>query len=335
MTECVHPECKVLALEGCDACSDHLTYSTFLGGDAAENGIKSAARHTGGGQSKIYGLRPGTIGQRIVGYLQASPRVPFTPNEIARDMNLHPGTVSKELIRLQQRKAPNGDPYVTRLQTGAWRSFRDAAMMEKIEAPNVSLHAVQASFRMPLNRGWGPPAGAPPGGFAAWKENGQNGQFATEVFWGAHLMTVAVSPTTGTIQVSLKASDVTISVAGLENFLAFLDGFMAGQRLKWLSDSARVDNIELNWDNKRVALAGARRLSLRVVKNAWAQGYQKDLWRLRRELRFSPDRDETLRWAEMMSNVRELSRPEKVLNIPVEQMKRQGTHQGPADYEVV
>lgn len=292
---CEHDGCTVEAMVGETTCSDHLTCSDFLGEDAARNGTKSAARTTSSNKGT---LRPGTVAHQIAAYLHASPRVAFTPQELARALRMTKGTVTKELVRLERRRNQSGDPFVARGPAGSYRAYRDLDTLARIEQPMVGLHAIQASQPMPLNRGWGPPAA---GRDVAWKYDERTGQYQARIWWGAHETTVAVSTSTGSVQVGLKASDYTINPEGFTAWASWLDGLLAGQGIRWVPELTTLNNLEVNRDHRRVAIADARRFSIRQWSNLWAQGYQKDFERFRREVRASFPKDEALLLTEVQS----------------------------------
>lgn len=242
-------------------------------------------------------LRAGTLGHKIAVLMGAEPRRLWTPAEIARQLRVPTGSVRKELTRLLRRTSTGGDPFILRVKTGLYRTFIDHGTLAQIEQPPIELHAVQISCTLPQNRGWGPPQSPKRGtlaGSSAWSWNKQNRQHHGFLSWQGRRVTVAFSTTTATIQVALEASQTPIGIAEFETFDAWLDGTLQALGLVWLPERAHLDNFELNQDYRRVAMGDARRFTIKSLRNAWAQLYQKDEYRMRKELRVHKAEDELL-----------------------------------------
>lgn len=280
--KCQEPGCEVAALEGETLCSDHLTCSTFLEKDAAAGDTKNAARDTGGKKSEArhHGLKPGTVARAIVTLLRAHERCSMTPQTMAKLLPYSKGTISKTISRLKEQVDPHGQPYIVPKGHGAWMATIPMERWVSAEAPQVCLHALQCSQRLPLAGGLGVTG---PG----WEQDERNGQARRVEWWGQHRVTIAVSLTTGTCQVSLRASDQAITVEGFDLFREWLQGIMRGLGLPFNADMAQLDNVELNRDSKRLVIADARRYRLQAFENVWAQAYNKEGERLRVEARIS------------------------------------------------
>lgn len=276
---CDEPGCNVAPLEGERQCSDHLTGLSFLEANAGASGKKNAARPSREKRA-TFGLKPGTLAALIVAFLKANLRCSFTPQELARFLPHPVGSISKEISRLKDKTDQYGQPYIVQKGHGAWMATVPPEEWVKAEAPQVCLHALQISQKMPLAGGLGPTG-------AGWAYDERNGQHRRVEWWGQHRVSIAVSPTTGTVQVSLKSSSQALTVQGFDNFREWLRGMMRGLGLPFEPDTAQVDNVELNRDSRRLIIGDASRYKLQEFENVWSQVYQKERGLLRLEARLS------------------------------------------------
>lgn len=254
-------------------------------------------------------LRVRTVAWRIVALLKSEPRGLFTAKEVAARLRLGAGTVRKELHRMTQAD----DGQVVRVAHGLFRAFTDASTLPLIETPEPKLHAIQLHCTMPQNRGWGPPAGAPTswGSLSArpaWTKLEVSGQWARDLTFEGRPVVVTVTPSTGTVQVSVRASShaENLSLAEFQQLIPWLQGTMAGLGLVWSDPECDGDNLEMNLDYRSLWVARPDRLSLRKFSNAWAQAYQKGDW-LRAEVRLTRPQDTRLTTGELVSMVRALA----------------------------
>lgn len=254
-------------------------------------------------------LRVRTVAWRIVALLKSEPRGLFTAKEVAARLRLSSSVVRKEIHRLLARD----DAPIVKVAHGLFRSFTDAAELPAIETPEPKLHAIQLHCTMPQNRGWGPPAGAPTnwGSLSArpaWTRIESAGQWARDLQFEGRPVVVTVTPSTGTVQASVRCSshDENLSLREFESFVPWLQGTMTGLGLVWSDPECDGDNLEMNLDYRSLWVSRPDRLSLRKFANAWAQVYQKGDW-LRAEVRLTRPTDSRLTTAELVSMVRALA----------------------------
>lgn len=257
-------------------------------------------------------LPSGGVAQRVTALLRAEPRRLWTPAEIAGALELPRNTVTKELSRLIEGSTDGHAPPVVRVHRGLYRAFTDAAALASVEQPPVLLHAIQAGCSLPQNRGWGPPGGEAPSwgplaGRPVWTLDPRNGQYVRDVTWNGRLVHVAVTASTGSVQVSLRASSDPIAPDLFGAFLAWLEGAMVGWGLVW--SDPWLQNVELNRDFRELYLGDVRQVRLKAWWNAWAQIYNKE-GAMRAEVRWHPPRDERLTLAEAAAIIQTLSTPQ-------------------------
>lgn len=270
---------------------------------------------------KVPRLPRGKVARRIVLECRLEPRRLWTPKKLAGALGLNEGTVRKELRRIIEPKEDGTPPPLISLGDGHYKAFIDTSCLNRVEQPDLELHAIQLCSKLPLNKGWGLGVGGPPvfGGLTAqkrWREvvrskDGRSmGQHQGEYMWRGRRYFVVVSSTTGSIQVSMSASDNPLKPADLDQFLEHLDPLMEGLGLVWRRSDIEVplNNVEAHFDYRSLFIGAKNRVKLKKFRNSWAQIYQKGE-KLRMEIRMHPVEDEELRWSELASILGTITTP--------------------------
>lgn len=252
-------------------------------------------------------LPTGNVARLVVALLRADPRRLWSAKQIARQLRLAEGTVRKEIWRLSREPRDGRPPVLVRFDHGLYRAFIDAPELANVEIPPPAFHAFQASCTLPQNRGWGVPGSAPRswgslGGKPAWTYNTHNRQWFRDTEWEGRLVTIAVTPSTGTVQVSLRASKEPVPVQRFEELDVWIRATCQAYGIFWSDRDVQVDvnNLELNWDYKQLYLSGLDRCSLKKFRNSLVQIYQKSQ-ALRVELRVNGVQDQRLTLREVSS----------------------------------
>ena len=246
----------------------------------------------------------GTLALRICQVLRHHHARIWTPKALAPYVSADRRTVSKELTRIMEKQAGNDMQWIIKVPAG-YRSFIDRRQRDRMEVVELKCHSFQVSCTMPSNRGWGAPGATRAWGDmrspGAWDWSPSNRQFITSQPWRQYRCTVAVTPGTGTVQVSLKSSEDPLGYEVARDFLTWLEGAMVAWGLQWWTDRAKVDNIEYNDDFRTLQLEGAKGVKVRAFLNELRQVYQKDPDRLRAESRWWHTEDRTVSVAEAVS----------------------------------
>lgn len=235
-------------------------------------------------------LPSGEVEREVVRFLKAELPRTVPTNEIVRMIShrvgCHPGTVRKALCRLVDRDPPP----VLRVERGWYRAWLDPEDLAKVERPLPHLHAIQLRATLPQNRGL-----PPRGGQATFQGSGPGPEFETgskqwhdRWVWRGRKVLVQLSSTTGTLLISLSASDDPLEPQEFAEFTERLAGWCDAHGLWWDDRMAEVVTLELNQDYAELSVSEFRRARLRVFKDAWVQVYQKAERLMRMELRVAP-----------------------------------------------
>lgn len=242
----------------------------------------------------------GPVQKQVVKLLRENHNQVYSPQRIANTLNLKPGSVRKALQRLTDRDPPA----IIRVDRGLYRAWRDPGNIEAIENPKPELHGIQLTSKLSRNRGWGPPGGAPESfgsirETSPWSVDETNGQRFASVAWRGRRVKVAVSPSTGAVQVNVRAGDEPLDPDEFSQLLTWLGGWFEGQRLAWDADRARVSSVELNRDYQRLAIDGIEKVRLGAWVNGWVKFYEREDGTFRSEVRYQEYEDGRLTAGEL------------------------------------
>ena len=115
-----------------------------------------------------------------------------------------------------------------------------------------------------------------------------------------------MTPSTGNVQVSLRASHDCIKWGDFDAYPVWLKATLQALGLVW-NDQENKAEFEMNLDWKSLYMNTGERISLRKFRNSWAQVYQKTGEILRSELRIQRPQDERLLLSEAAALIKHLS----------------------------
>lgn len=243
---------------------------------------------------------------------------------------------------------PSGErpPVVVKVARGLYRAFRDPGKIQDVETPNPELHGIQLTSRLPRNRGWGPPGQAKVAwgsveAESAWDEDPTNGQVHRTMSWRGRAVKLSVSPSTGTVQVGLKAGDEPLDPREFLSWIDWLEGTLQGQGIVWDRPKVVPNSVEVNLDYRKLWVETGQRVKLQAFLNGWIQVYQRSEDRLRAEVRLNEPEDgeltleEMTSWVEGMLGMLDRGRPSDGAQEPVSEQEPPGPSSDPWPGEVV
>lgn len=227
----------------------------------------------------------GKVARLILAYLKGIFPRPETPKLVSSAIREKHATVRKEMFRMEalgQVINVNG--------TGWYRSWADPVLLKLAEKPEPCLHALQIEAVAPLSGGLPLPRGALQATLradGAWTPQ-QADKSAVRSEWIGGRKVTFQAFTTGTVLVSVSATDKPVTFAEWPAFYGELKGLAKGVGLDIENPMTRLANIEFNVDWRAFFLSGVKRMKVTSFARAWGQVYQKHRDALRMELRVAP-----------------------------------------------
>lgn len=255
------------------------------------------------------------VSDRIVHFFRSNPHRAWAPKHLADHIGAPGSTIRTALGRLIQSRDGTPAPLL-RVEPGIYRLARSLPEMMVREEPSFGLHAIGITFTTRSVRGWAPPPApnANAGNFGllrpqdGWSKQPETGQWRLERTWSGRTMRLQVSPSSGHVGVTLKATNPADNLDRdlFGEFVGFLHGYMIAQGIPWSNDTAYLERMEFNWDFRHFRLVGLSGISLKLWRNSWAQIYQKAEDVLRVEVRYEAMGDDSVSLWEAVDIVRTL-----------------------------
>lgn len=238
----------------------------------------------------------GEVAREVWRVMRSDPNRLWTPARVAARLpHRSESTVSREMSRIVQKEHDGHAPPIERVERGLYRVFWDRRSLSVREDPPPKLHALQMILKLPVNKRWAPPGGAEAWatlrGVSPWHWSGKNGRWERAEQWRGRMVRFWLAPRTGTVSVSLAASEPkdNLDPGEFKEFTDWIGAWCQGLGVVWSDEYAQVRSFEMNKDYESLTLAGIRHERLRRWRNVWAQVYQKKRDLVRTEIRVEGD----------------------------------------------
>ena len=226
-------------------------------------------------------LRQGTTTERIVELLTRKYPDRLSPKTIARALGVNHGSVRSICIRLVR------DGRIDRPQQGYYCAFPVA---ERMPVKDLHLHRIQLKWndRECCSLGCTPtkvaaegelevlPRPGPPFGLKWRLTRGRGSQMMALEIWKDRELRFRWYRTTGTVVLTLRASERPLAHHEFLSFHSFMDGLFRGHyRVPIEVMPVMAQGMHFNYDLPFMRLEGVQDISLKVFRNFWIRMYQK------------------------------------------------------------